>query len=242
MKKLLSILAVCLLSLQAVFALGDAQFGIDLGAGIVTNFGSSQDVLSLKPGYNDLALKPNFGWRLGFEASWNLKSIGQGGPVEAGPRWVLQAGFSTRGYHWKNKSYKESLHTFDFQVAPFLFGWHFNFRGGEIGLRPHTGPYVSIDFAGLTKIKDDDEDLGIEDEKTSIWDKDVINDKGDKKRSHQFFDVGWQEGVDVYLLDQHLYLGIMVQEGFMQFVKKDFRGGYSAGTHFGFMARVGYRF
>ena len=242
MKKVLSIVAACLFSLQAAFALGDPQFGIDLGAGIVTNLGSSTDLFALKGAKGDYMLKPNFGWRLGFEASWNLKSIGQGGPVEAGPRWVLQAAISTRGYHWKSKDldYKESLHTFDLQVAPFLFGWHFNFRGGEIGLRPHTGPYVSFDFAGMTSWK---EEIAGETEKgsTSIWDKDKAGDG--KKCSHQFFDVGWQEGVDVYLAQERLYIGLLVQEGFMQMTKKSFRpDNIYAGTHFGFMARVGYRF
>jgi hypothetical protein len=237
MKKLFTFIVLSMLSLN-VFSLSKAEFGIDLGAGIVTNFGSSSDLVALKLKDEELFTKPNFGWRLGFEATWGLKSIGKEGPIEPGAKWILQAGISTRGYHYKGSGFKQSLHTFDIQVAPFLFGWHFNFGDGRVGLRPHTGPYASFDFVGLTRYKEDGSGI---DEKTSIWEKEEYNDKGDEKRPHQFFDVGWQEGVDVYLAGQRLYLGVLVQEGFMQMTKSDFRVG-SSGTHFGFLVRVGYRF
>lgn len=259
MKKLLTLFAAMLFSAAMFAQLGQPRWSVNVGLGTQTIIGSDTKYFF----DDDSKVTPNFAWQVGTEVRIPLMG------TEFGAQWLADVAIGTRGFHhtWKSGNKyetKEALHTFNLQIAPFMFGWNFDL--GPVSLMPFAGPYLSIDFAGANHVKSKWDDGEAIDVKQSIWkvlgekemaasdSKAYLNyydeDAKKWKRGHQFFDVGLNFGGNVYFLD-HFYGGVMFQTGFMQMAKKSYReftdeDGKKVtpkfGTSFSFLVRFGYEF
>lgn len=257
MKKLFTLFAALMFTTAMSAQLGRPTWSVFAGAGTQTIVGQDK-----KNWGTDGDIKPNFAWTLGAEARIPLMGS------DFGATWLANAAIGTRGFHdtYKGGNKYETtewIHTFNIQLAPFMFGWNFDLR--SVSIMPFAGPYVSFDFAGTQREKgkwDDGEKL---DEKVSIWHVRDVNKLADNaymswydesakkwKRGHQFIDVGLNFGANVYFA-KRFYAGATFQAGFMQMIKKKAREymftdedgskkDYKYGTSFTFLCRFGFEF
>ena len=214
----------------------NTEYAITWGIGIQTLVGATEHS---NKNYL-LRRKPTIAWRVGANISFPL-------PVGL---WMIDAALGSRGYEANEKisgiRVKEEYYMFNFQLAPFMYAYHFDLGG--IAFRPFIGPYLGLDYAGFYKTEwkyGGDKHT----EKKDIWDKSdkglvYWDENGKKHRTHEFVDFGLNFGSNMYF--GPFFMGVLFQTGFLQDTKEGYRKlqgkNFKTGSTFNFLFTMGYVF
>ncbi|MGM9693344.1 MAG: outer membrane beta-barrel protein [Alloprevotella sp.] len=143
--------------------------------------------------------------------------------------WGMEYGLGSRGYKLvvedKDYDYKytEKLMGHNIKIVPFQLGYKYTFGGTDVSIDPHISAFVSVDYTG--KIKEKEEWEGDTDEEDYS-----ISDFDDYQR----VDAGLQFGVGVWF--KNFNVDFTYQRGFIPVVK-DYKVYNSQ-----FMIRLGFAF
>lgn len=134
------------------------------------------------------------GSKLGYDVAFGFqKNFGQSAAY-----WGMELGVGTRGYSAEEGDYEESVIFHSAKWSPFTFGYKYALND-DIKIDGHLGAFVSYDFAGKGKYKNeyDEEDI----------------DFSDLKDYYKQIDAGLQVGVGVWY--KRFNLDLTYQRGFI---------------------------
>ena len=157
MKKVLSIVAALLLcvgSSQAQIVssrssivktekqVSNTQWFLRGGLNMMNMSGSKDN------GWGDQSSKVGYNFMYGFQ-----KPVGS-----VGTYWGMEFGLGSRGWKESEDDWSQNYMTHNIQVSPFTFGYKYDITD-DVAIDAHLGAYVSFDYAGKYKEKEDGEEL-----------------------------------------------------------------------------------
>ncbi|WP_303028433.1 porin family protein [Bacteroides acidifaciens] len=195
MKKLLSLVAACLLCAGM-----QAQIVSSRSVSIKSaQKQPSETQWFLRGGLNIMKLtgdgEEDTGSKLGYNFVYGFQK-----PISTvGTYWGMEFGLGSRGWGDSEDGYKVSQMAHNVQVSPFTFGYKYNITDA-VAIDAHLGAYVSFDYVGKYKEEEDGEEVGSA----------SIGDWEDWKR----FDAGMNIGVGLWY--SRFNLDFTYQRGFIK--------------------------